>query len=242
MGGLTKNQIQFIENYLVHHKIKYWDVQIELLDHIVCKVEEKMKEGISFETSMEQVHKSFGNKVSFYAWDIGANKSGKSIYEDSRGYKKLLIEKRKHITKKIRRSNWIITKEIIGNYKIMVPFLLISGLVLSLADNIGLTVIFLSTLFLMIFPCLYVWIDQFKKRKNKSLALVVYSGWVGLSLQFSNVIVIFKGIDKDIIRQDWFLYGYTFCSFIVILFGLISFIGYKKLEKEYTKQYNLLVE
>ena len=41
---LTKEQITYIDDYLKHHKVKYWDIRIELLDHIVTTVEEKLTE------------------------------------------------------------------------------------------------------------------------------------------------------------------------------------------------------
>ena len=43
---LTKEQITYIDDYLKHHKVKYWDIRIELLDHIVTTVEEKLEKGI----------------------------------------------------------------------------------------------------------------------------------------------------------------------------------------------------
>ena len=35
---LTKEQINYIDDYLKHHKVKYCDIRIELLDHIVTTV------------------------------------------------------------------------------------------------------------------------------------------------------------------------------------------------------------
>jgi hypothetical protein len=40
---LTKEQIKFIDHRLENEGIKYWDVRIEALDHVVSKVEEKAK-------------------------------------------------------------------------------------------------------------------------------------------------------------------------------------------------------
>ncbi|WP_299608999.1 hypothetical protein [uncultured Aquimarina sp.] len=240
MGGLTKNQIQFIENYLVHHKIKYWDVQIELLDHIVCEVEKKMKEGISFESAMEQVHKSFGNKVSFYAWDIGANKSGKSIYEDSRGYKKLLIEKRKHITKKIRRTTLETVKDVLRNYKIVLPFLLCTGILFSFSEYFEIKWIMLGGVILTLIPCIYVWIQQYKRRKNTSLALVVYSSWVGLMLYFPNILTIVEQLDEDFVKTLLYQRIYLGLTLMAVFYTWISLVGYRKFIKQYDKQYQML--
>ncbi len=37
---LTKEQIQFIDDYLKEQKVKFWDIRIELIDHIASKLEE----------------------------------------------------------------------------------------------------------------------------------------------------------------------------------------------------------
>ncbi|MDH7446393.1 hypothetical protein [Aquimarina sp. 2201CG14-23] len=242
MSKLNKKQIDFIDNYLIRNKIKYWDVRIELLDHIICEVEQKIEQNFSFDDAMEQVHKNFGNKVLFYAWDKGENTSSKSIYSDNSGYKKLLIEKRKHITKKIGRTNVETSKEILRNYKIMIPFLLFSGLIFSFLDNIGLKAIVLGGILLMVIPCVFVWVDQYRKRKNKSLGLVVYATSVGLSIHFPNLASIVKQIDESILSTQIYLYLYTTFSILALFFTLINFIGYKKLEKEYNTQYKMLIE
>lgn len=40
---LTKEQIQFIDHSLENEGIKYWEIRIEMLDHIVSDVEKKLK-------------------------------------------------------------------------------------------------------------------------------------------------------------------------------------------------------
>lgn len=37
---LNKEEILFIENYLIEQGVKYWDVRIELIDHLATKLEE----------------------------------------------------------------------------------------------------------------------------------------------------------------------------------------------------------
>jgi len=96
---LTKEQITYIDDYLKHHKVKYWDIRIELLDHIVTTVEEKIEQGISFDDAMIEVHKSFGNKMTMY-WNTGEEYS---IFANRNGYKNLVQTKREQINKKYRR-------------------------------------------------------------------------------------------------------------------------------------------
>ena len=45
---LTKEQIQYIENRLIKDGVKYWDIRIEMLDHIVSDVEKTLDKGTPF--------------------------------------------------------------------------------------------------------------------------------------------------------------------------------------------------
>lgn len=38
---LTKQQIKYIDHRLENDGIKYWDIRIEMLDHVVSDVEER---------------------------------------------------------------------------------------------------------------------------------------------------------------------------------------------------------
>jgi hypothetical protein len=40
---LTKQQIQFIDTYLINSEVIYVDIRLEMLDHIALAVEEKME-------------------------------------------------------------------------------------------------------------------------------------------------------------------------------------------------------
>jgi hypothetical protein len=46
---LSKENIQFIDNYLVNSEITYYDVRIEMIDHVAAAVEQKMEaENVKF--------------------------------------------------------------------------------------------------------------------------------------------------------------------------------------------------
>ncbi|HET8809570.1 MAG TPA: hypothetical protein VFM65_04820 [Flavobacteriaceae bacterium] len=45
MEKLTKENIQFIENYLKNSDVEYLDVRVEMTDHIASEIEAKMEEG-----------------------------------------------------------------------------------------------------------------------------------------------------------------------------------------------------
>ncbi|MEP0211995.1 MAG: hypothetical protein ABJD66_02185 [Cellulophaga sp.] len=98
---LTKEQIEFIDDYLIKNKVKYWDVRMELLDHISNEVEALMKVGSSFTNAMQAVHVKFGNDLTIKrlnkentGWDTFP-----SLYADSSGYKEFIEEKRQGLAK-----------------------------------------------------------------------------------------------------------------------------------------------
>lgn len=76
---LTKEEIKFIDNYLKKNDVKFWDVRLELLDHIVSAVEDKIgDEGISFNEALLEVHCGFGNQLIKI---VSKNmKSGQKVY------------------------------------------------------------------------------------------------------------------------------------------------------------------
>jgi hypothetical protein len=62
MNTLTSDQIQSIFDFTEQKYIKYYDVQLELVDHIANRIEEMQAEdpNLSFEQAMQTVYKSFG--------------------------------------------------------------------------------------------------------------------------------------------------------------------------------------
>ncbi len=59
---LTKEQIQYLFAFCRQHYVQYYEVQIELVDHLANAVEIEMKHDakISFEKAIEKIHRSFG--------------------------------------------------------------------------------------------------------------------------------------------------------------------------------------
>lgn len=50
---LTKEQIQSIENRLQKNGLTYWDIRMEILDHLVSEIEAKMAKGESYASASE---------------------------------------------------------------------------------------------------------------------------------------------------------------------------------------------
>lgn len=59
---LSEDQIQYLFTFCKRHYVRYFDVQMELVDHLANAVELKMKTDpkISFDCALEKVYRSFG--------------------------------------------------------------------------------------------------------------------------------------------------------------------------------------
>ena len=65
---LTKEQIQYIDHRLENDGVKYWDIRIEMLDHVVSDVEKNLKPENSeyeFKEIVQDAFKSLGWKENF---------------------------------------------------------------------------------------------------------------------------------------------------------------------------------
>ena len=61
---LTNEQIEYLFTFCEKHFVKYYDVQVELVDHLASTIEKKMisDSKITFENALEAVYSSFGPK------------------------------------------------------------------------------------------------------------------------------------------------------------------------------------
>ncbi len=59
---LTQEQVDSLFGFCKKHYVQYYDVQVELVDHLVNAVEDEMKKDgqLSFETALEKVYAGFG--------------------------------------------------------------------------------------------------------------------------------------------------------------------------------------
>jgi hypothetical protein len=122
---LSKDQIQFIDRYLIKNEVKFWDVRLELLDHIVSSVEDKItNEQLGFEEALLQVHRGFGNhlirgRVSKH------NDWTRGLYQANNGFKKFIRDKQKEITRKHRRLYWKTLPKFLLSPRFIIEFVLL---------------------------------------------------------------------------------------------------------------------
>ena len=183
---LTKKQVTYIDDYLKHHKLKYWDIRIELLDHIVTKTEVLMEEGLSFDKALEEVHVGFGNHLRKNDYSRNEN----AVFTNGDGYATLLIEKRNNLHSKYRQLIW---REIKKSFLSLNSFLILTGLFGSLfvlsgevTHNIFITV----ALILSVIPMCYFIIRGFLKtsiyKLKKTLNINIAANSILIVYIFSN--------------------------------------------------------
>src|SRR5689334_13191886 len=59
---LTDEQINYLFTFCERHFVLYYDLQVELVDHLANAITEKMNSnpGIDFNTALDEVYKGFG--------------------------------------------------------------------------------------------------------------------------------------------------------------------------------------
>lgn len=113
---LTKEQIESLFVFCKNHFVKYYDVQVELVDHLANAVELEMHTDpkISFEKTLEKVHQGFGVM----------------------GFAPLVAQKRKMAEKQGRRLFWKLFKEQFRWPKILLFFLITAILFTIFSNNL----------------------------------------------------------------------------------------------------------
>ena len=62
---LTAKQIQYINYQLEEEGIRFWDIRIEMLDHVISDLEENYTEDYPFKKGMQEVFEKLGWKENF---------------------------------------------------------------------------------------------------------------------------------------------------------------------------------
>jgi hypothetical protein len=99
---LNKEQIQSIDAYLQRSGVSYLDIRMELLDHYIEAVEEKLTTTeLSFDEALMEVTVAFGNSIQERHL-LNKDKTivlFSGIFSNNKGFKELEEEKRKQIKK-----------------------------------------------------------------------------------------------------------------------------------------------
>ena len=191
---LSKENIQFIEEYLIKNKVKFWDVRMELLDHIATDVQVRIQNGQSFEKALEEVHLSFGN--TFKSKKLSKDQKSwiftESIYADSSGYKKLIQVKQIALNKSLRREFRLAIIQFFKNPVLVAVYIALGGSLFYSLDTsilnteVAFGIVLFSLLFISMLPFVIVAINH--RKTLKSLYLSTLSSLPMLSMGIFNLI------------------------------------------------------
>lgn len=154
---LTPDQIQSLFTFCERHSVKYYDVQVELVDHLVNAVEIEMRADpvLTFEKAVEKIYRSFG-----YG-----------------GFEPLVNEKEKMAEKQIKRLFWKLFKSHFGWPKVLFFLLLLTGFLTLFSFQFSYIKWFLAaTIFLGLGVALYTnYFEGFMSGTGKKFLLINFS-------------------------------------------------------------------
>ncbi len=129
---LTKQNIQFIDNYLKSKGISYWDIRLEMIDHIACKMESK-KGSFDFEFLFKHTIHELG-------WE-----------NDLKGFENRRL---KTINKTIRKKYFKTPLEFFTNFKSLVFIVLFIAAYYFILENFSSKVFGIVTMIFIAVPVL----------------------------------------------------------------------------------------
>ena len=209
---LTEKQIQFIENRLENDGVKYWDIRIEMLDHVVTDVENKLENGEKFKAAVQDSFVSLGWKENFN----GSNFEG------------IMQRKQNVFAKEYRKRYWKYFKNSIIKTSSIVLFLSFVTLLYTISFY---SKIFKYTLFTyLISMSIFIFYFLTKYRVNRSIQLNNALTQAGFSLSIINFFIYMpKMLEIDVFK---------FPFLVAIVFGFVclqSIFGIQFFKKEYQK-------
>ena len=240
MKKLTKAEIKFIDNYLIKNGVKFWDVRLELLDHIVSAVEDKMaNDGVSFNEALLEVHRGFGNQFI----EFGTPKKEiftKGLYQSNIGFEKFIRNKQKELgrqQRKIYRRTFI---KFLTSSRFLLEFILIIVLVSAIYSYNQKTAFVVTMLLSMSTEILKLSKSAFSKSIRKSLRAQIASSlgalWMSLNYFF---VMFFNETVKEEIKNPYF-YGIIF-YIIIFIFLRHSYNIYSVIIEKNNEEYNALI-
>lgn len=211
---LTAQQITYIENYIKSFDIKYYEVYMEILDHMILSVEAILEENnsISFEEAVVQAkNEGFGKK----------------------GFRGMMNEKMKLANKQATNENNKRIKEYFTFPKIVLTitvFILYYLFLLPFENPLKVNLIALCIIsFLGIIQLFYSWkyrkINEMNILKTQVLNSRFFMCFMGM-----HVTSIYVNIGKDTIDFNHFLMR-LFMS-LIFTFSLLSLLAYIEIRKQ----------
>ena len=213
---ITNEQVTYIDNLLEENGIKYWDVRIELLDHVVSELE-NTPDNIDFKTALGDVFKKLGWKENFNG----------SSFED------VIKQYHNSTSKKIRRNFSEFRKKALSNPLVIGAFFFVLFLLYEIAHYKS--ILKYSMILVMLAYLIPLGYFLPKKAYYKSLQLGHTASLAFLGLSILN---IFIHIPK--VFFDFNVFDYPVAVSLIFSSTLFySYIGFNFFFKEFTKTNNI---
>lgn len=202
---LTKNQIQYIDNYLIKLKIKYVDVRLELIDHLASDFEASNKE--------EQLEDYLKSKIDFI-----------QDFEKKR---------QKTIHWSYQREMW--RRLAMFFYKPnYLPFTIVFGFAVywmqQFQPNKALTLILIVSLSMIHFWALITGYSHYKIFKKLQMAQPLYS-----IMALPSLFLYTMGAAKPWLENQYFFIAFWFLAILFNIAGGIELLNKKNKILEYSR-------
>lgn len=224
---LTEDQIQFLYKFCVKHYVRYYDMQVELVDHLANAVEEKMAADakLSFEQALDNVYKGFGVM----------------------GFSNVVAERANAERKRYNKRNLQIFKSFFTIPRIAVTILIFLALCIPVVlSNDPETVYLFYCAGAIVYSLVYAFYFYRKFRKPKKDLLVINGGsglfgTFGLLLQLPNFYFnLFRRLfDVHIFPLHPLNFLIVFICVVLIIAYIAGFETYKTIYNEARENYPL---
>jgi hypothetical protein len=211
---LTKEQVQFVDHRLETEGIKYWDIRIEMLDHVVSDIEKTLKP--------ENSEYEFKEMVQASLIDLGWKENF-----NGGGLDKVLASRLKLHNKKQNMNFKQYFKKTFFSFKFVIGLILLAVSAYSFQEN----KLALKTLFFIIIvayiACMFRFALKYKVMNSARLSSILV--FITLPISIFNLIIYFPKVFFD------YEVGISVISLTVIVVSYFLAIGISFLNKEFKK-------
>ena len=217
---LSAEEINYVFNYIKNIDVKYYELQVELTDHLVLIMEEIWTEDpeLTFHQVKYRAEQRFG-------WNY---------FKEVEKERKMILQK--EYNKQMRKMvlDFLKFPKIIGS---IVLAILIYQVSFYFENPYKYIAVLFGLFFLFLGPIFFVWFKNRKINGNRFLAVEISFGLVSGLPMFGN----FAGFVKDEVKQNPMLIIPFICLWVVIFLFCIAGIHLtKKVVYNIKKQYQLI--
>jgi hypothetical protein len=209
---LTPQQIEHLFAFTKKKLVHWYDLQVELVDHLAARIEEEMAADpkLEFEKALDKVYKGFG------------------IF----GFAKIVQEKSIQLENASRKMWWKALLEFFKWPKLLHLIFLVALIwLLSGLFNTEILAIIFFALYLMVSGILFYKLKKYRKSVIKNLMVLQFnSSYVSTTVLWYQIILFST-------NNDWSPLLFTIFVTVGILFKVVSFQLYFKVREDAMRMY-----